>query len=387
MTPTRPQRVAALAVGTIALLMIGLQPLLLGELVERRELTLEGVGIVAMGEIVAVGLGVIAGDLLLPLARLRSIALLAAVATAACNLATLHASGDAGFTAIRAAAGFAEGVLVWVATGVIVRTALPDRLAGIFLVVQTLGQAVVAALLALAVVPRAGWAGGFGVLAALSLLAALPALRLPAGLEPLAMGRAAQPRWGRAAALALGVAFLQLAAIGALWAYLEPLGRASGLGVQAAQTLVSAVLVMQVVGGSVAAVLVRRLGAPVTLAAGALLLGAIALAIGLGPAPAPWRFALLCAGFGFVWLFLMPFHIRLAFEADPRGQVAVLVPAAQLIGSAFGPLVASLLVAGDDAGPVPFVSAAFAAGAAAALAAFRARRAGATEPLAARPRG
>ena len=48
----------------------------------------------------------------------------------------------------------------------------------------------------------------------------------------------------------------------------------------------------------------------------------------------------------------------------------MLAPAAQLTGSAFGPLVVSLIVVGDDAGPAPFVSAGFALVALAGLAAL-----------------
>lgn len=374
MTPSRTERACALAIGTVALLMIGLQPLLLGEMVERRVLTLEGVGLVAMGEIVAVGLGVLAGDAWLPVARLRRIVAAGALAAAGCDLATLQAAGDAGFTTLRVAAGLAEGVLVWAATAVIVRSARPDRLAGIFLVVQTLGQAAVAAVLALVVVPRAGWAGGFVVLAALAALALLPAWHLPAGLRPLPARPGPAGRRGFGEALVLGVPFCQLAAIGALWAYLEPLGRRAGLDGTAAQSLVSGVLVVQVLGGSAAAGLVRRLGAAGTLASGTVVLAGLAGAIGLAAAPDVLRFVLLCLVFGFVWLFLMPFHIRLAFDADASGRVAVLVPAAQLIGSAFGPLAASFVVSGDDAQQVPWVSAAFALAALGVLAAARTRR-------------
>ena len=58
---------SALLIGSIALLMLGLQPILLGELVDRHIITMEGVGIIAMGEIVTLGLGVALGDALLPL--------------------------------------------------------------------------------------------------------------------------------------------------------------------------------------------------------------------------------------------------------------------------------------------------------------------------------
>ena len=56
----------------------------------------------------------------------------------------------------------------------------------------------------------------------------------------------------------------------------------------------------------------------------------------------------------------MPFHISFAFRADPTGRVAMLIPAMQLLGSALGPLVASLMLHQDNPGPVPYVSLAFA---------------------------
>lgn len=351
------QPALALGLGAIGLLMLGLQPVLLGELVERQVLTLEGVGLVAMGEIVAVGLGVVLGDTWLPPQRLRAVALLAALIMAVGDALTLQASGDLGFLVLRSATGLAEGVLVWVATGLIVRSPGPDRLAGWFLVTQTLAQAVCAALLALWVIPRLGWPGGFGMLACSAVVAAVLALGLPRGVVPLVAAHAPRLQ-GRKAWAALATAFLQMAGIGAVWAYLEPLGRQAGLETLAAQTLVSAVLAVQVLGGAAAAVLVRHWPLGRTLALGAVALAMLAL--GLGAGSGLWAFAAVSAAFGAVWLFLMPFHIRLALEADPRGSAAVLMPAAQLLGSAAGPLGASLVVVGEQAGPVPALAAALA---------------------------
>jgi hypothetical protein len=48
-----------------------------------------------------------------------------------------------------------------------------------------------------------------------------------------------------------------------------------------------------------------------------------------------------------------------------------LVPAAQLLGSAFGPLTASFIVEGENAGSVPLLSAGFAVAAALLLLATR----------------
>ena len=365
---------AALAVGSIGLLMLGAQPVVLGELVERKVISLEGVGIVAMGEIIAIGVGVALGDALLATTRMRLVAIVAAVITALFDFGSLALSSDFAFVVERAFAGLSEGVLMWTTTCVIVRSSAPERLAGAFLVTQTLAQAAVAALLATAIVPHFGWRGAFAALGILSAAAALVAPLLPASLDPLKADGAPKLKVSPAVVLTLTIIFCEMATLGALWAFLEPLGTRAGLDSQTAQTIVSGVLVMQVIGGLTATALAERLPPGRTLAAAALILGAITLTIGLAPGPAPIRFAVLCAVFGFVWLFMMPFHIGLALRVDPAGQVAMLAPAAQLTGSAFGPLVVSLIVVGDDAGPAPLVAAGFAFAALATLGALAATR-------------
>lgn len=368
------QVAAALAVGTVGVLMVGIQPILLGELVEAKQVSLEGVGIVAMAEIVTLGLGVVIGDALLPWSRLRLITIVAALLAAGLDLLTLLAAGDGPMTAVRAATGLAEGVLIWGATGVVVRTATPSRVAGIFFVVQTLAQAALGALLANAVIPHSGWQGGFLTLGVVTLLPCLLAFMQPARLAPLAPPSLSGFRWSAATLLPLAVVFLQLATLGSFWAYLEPLGKAAGFDARGAQTLIAAVLAMQVMGGSVASLAVRRLAVVPTLVACSIVLAATTTTIHQLPGGSTLNFALGCALFGFVWLFMLPFHIGLAFRADASGRLAGLVPAAQLLGSAFGPLTASFIVEGENAAAVPLLSAGFAVAAAALVLATRPRR-------------
>jgi predicted MFS family arabinose efflux permease len=121
---------------------------------------------------------------------------------------------------------------------------------------------------------------------------------------------------------------------------------------------------MQVLGGCVASVAVRRVSAVPALALSSAVLVAATLTVHALPAGSTAPFALACALFGFTWLFMLPFQVELAFRAEPSKRLAGLVPAAQLLGSAFGPLVASFIVQGDDAGAVPLLSAGFAAAAA-----------------------
>lgn len=356
----RQHIVAALTIGSIALLMIGLQPILLGEMVDTHHASLEGVGIIAMSEIVALGIGVVLGDALLPVARLRLVTLLAALIVSCIDVLTGRLTGDLPLAAIRATAGLGEGMLVWVATCVIVRSHRADRLAGIFITLQTVAQAAVAALFARTVIPHAGWQGGFGVLGVLSLAPCLLAFLLPAALKPLSSQASKPFSWSAMATMPLLIAFVQMAAFGSLWAYLEPIARRAGLDAQDAQTAISAVLLIQVIGGIAAVTAIRYLDNMMTLSAGSVVLALIPVGMLVLAPGHVTGFMTLCGVFGFAWLFLTPFHIGLALKLDQSGRVATLAPGFQLLGTAFGPLIASFFATGDDAGPVPFVTLGFA---------------------------
>lgn len=338
----------ALLIGSLALVVLGLQPILLGALIDAHRITMSGIGLIAMGEIMAVGIGVASSDAALPVLRYRLIAVIAAVLVAGIDLATPYFEGDAALALLRCVAGFAEGVLVWVATCTIVRAREPDRAAAVFVVVQTVIQAVAAALFAGVVVPHAGWRGAFVALATLLVLCALLAAELAPDLAPLAKEADGKVIWTIGRVLPLAIAFLQMAGLGAIWAYLEPLGRSAGLSAEEAQALVSGVLLVQVTGGLAAIMLVRRLDVVTTVCAGALVLTAVTAGLYFLPHNAAGRFVVLCAALAFVWLFLNPFQFGLTFRADGEGRVAVLVPAAQLLGLAFGPFMASLAVGNDN---------------------------------------
>jgi hypothetical protein len=281
----RSDVVAALTIGSIGLLMLGAQPVVLGELVERKVISLEGVGIVAMGEIIAIGVGVALGDALLATTRMRFVAIVAALITALFDFGSLAMSSDAAFVVERALAGLGEGVMMWATTCVIVRSSAPERLAGAFLVAQTLAQAAVAAVLATVIVPRFGWQGAFAALGVLSAAAALVAPLLPASLDPLKAEGAPRLGVSPAVVLTLAVIFCEMATLGALWAFLEPLGTRAGLDSQTAQTIVSGVLVMQVIGGLTATALAERLPPGRTLAVAAAILACDRTCAGSGADP------------------------------------------------------------------------------------------------------
>jgi NAD(P)-dependent dehydrogenase (short-subunit alcohol dehydrogenase family) len=358
---TRKHLFAALALGSVAVLMVGLQPLLLGELLAAGRISLEGVGLVAMGEIVALGLGVIIGDLLRPRINLRLVTIIAALFASGLDFMTMAATGDSTLVAIRSAAGLAEGLMLWGAISLIVQGPDPDRVSGLFMVVQTLAQGVIAAVLAIWVLPRQSVSGGFMWLALISLASVLLVLWQPSRLAPLSSGVSQEKGfvWQRSHLLFMVGVFIQLSAVGALLAYLEPLGKNAGLDSQGAQLMISSALFMQVLGGCLGILLVRRVSEFKLLATAAALLSGIALGIYLSSDQGAKTFLILSGVFGLVYLMLTPFQVRIALSLDPSGRVAVLVPGMQLLGCAFGPLVASQWVTDDYVQPVGLISAGF----------------------------
>lgn len=357
---SRKHLAAALALGSVAVLMVGLQPLLLGELLAENRLSLEGVGLVAMGEIVALGLGVILGDLLRSVINLRFLTIVAALSAAGLDWVTASTTGDIELMVVRALAGLGEGLLLWGAVSLIVRGPAPDRVSGVFMVVQTLAQGIIAAILAFWVLPRQSVAGGFIFLALISASAVLLVRWQPSRLASLAdTEQASGFTWEVRHGLLMALVFMQLSAIGALWAYLEPLGKYAGLDAQSAQLLVSGTLFMQVLGGCLGILLVRRVSDYKMLGIAAILLGGMAMAMDLPAGQSSTVFLMLCGFFGLVYLILTPFQVRIALQLDPSGRVAALVPGMQLLGCAFGPLVASQWVVDDYVQPVVIVSTIF----------------------------
>lgn len=351
------QIIAALLIGSVALLMLGLQPTLLGELVDNQVISTEGMSIVVMSEIIALGLGVLLANVLLPMTHFKLITVLAAITVATLDAATCYGSGDQLLVGLRGTAGLAEGVLVWVTTSIIVRSSKPDRLAAAFLVVHILSQAGLVLLLTTFIVPRAGWQGSFALVAVISLLPWALVRLLPGELKPLRVVDTGVVSRSPASLLPLIITFLQMAAISSLWAHMVPLSKVIDFDAMgSSKTMISTVFTMQILGGFIAFFTVRRLGVKLVLTGGSLILASIAFAIDQLPQGSLLSFSALLMTFGFFWLFIMPFQIGLAFQVDPSGRIAILVPVMQLLGSAVGPLIGLFAAQGEVAVQATLIS-------------------------------
>ena len=332
------QLALGLTVGSVALLMLGLQPLLLGALTVEGRLSVDELGLSATAELLMLGLttGLLA-SLCKPV-RLRAINVGACVALALANFMGMATSGF-GFVASRALAGMASGVLVWIAVVMITRARSPDRAAGVFLTVQTLAQAGLAAVLPWSAMVRWGANGGLAVLALLALTASSASLAMADRFSPLPKPETAKRGLPRAGIGGLLSVFLYLAGVVGLWVFAARLGDATGQGEALTGFALAAALAAQVTGSSVAIFLSGRLPTmPVLALCAAGNIGVLWL-LDAAPYPVPYWAAVLV--FGFLWLFAMPFQTRLVIELDPSRRTAMLLSAAQLLGSAVGPLITS----------------------------------------------
>jgi len=353
MTPlqtfSRRETVAVMIVGVIGVLIPGLQPQLLGALAGTGRIGTGAIGLLATAELLAMGIAAGGAGLLLKGERLRTIAAVGLAISAVCDLLT-PLGGTAAIFGLRIVAGLSEGVLIWLAIGFIIRAGNPERWSGLYLGIQTAAQFALAGLIGAFVLSRAG-ATGFEWLALVTIAGLLALPLLPRVYGRLEQDSAAQGTIPARGWITLAGIACYLAAIVAVWVYIEPLGLRRALDGRSVHIVAPLALGCQVLGALAAAWLAERVAAPGIVIAGAA--ATLALLVVLALTASPTIFIAAAAAFGFLWLFVMPFQISLVIAADPSRRAAVMIGGAQLIGSSLGPLAAGLLVQGEDVSPVP----------------------------------
>lgn len=340
-SPPRHQAAVSQGVGVVALLIAGLQPVILGALEREGRLSTAQIGLAATVELMALGLACGLAAAFLKPTNIRLKIALACLAHAGAMLATTLTSGAEVILA-RGAAGACAGVMLWLAIGVIARSSRPERASGVFVTVQTFAQLVLAAALPALVMGRWGVNGALVTLAVISLAAAGAALAGPDRFSVLPKPEGGDGKLGAPPLGGLLAVFLYMAFIVALWVYLEPLAAQAGLSPREAGLAVALALGLQVLGGA-AATLVGDRAPPARILIAVGLINAVILAV-LWSGPGRGLFVACVAAFGFLWLFALPFQTLLLIRLDPTRRAAMQLGAAQLLGSSAGPLAASLVV-------------------------------------------
>ena len=336
-----------LFVGTIGILIPGVQPVVLAALLAEQHITLTQLGHAASVELLSMGLAAALAAAFLPPRRLPAIALITSLVLAGGNWFTPFAMGEM-VTAVRALTGFTGGILIWVAACMIARSAAPDRWAGIYLTVQTLTQLLFVAAMSVWAEPKWGAQGDFALLAIAGLASGAAALLLPRAFVLL-------PKTGHSPAGGLppplGVAglvvnFLLMMFIVSIWVYYDPIAREAGLSSKVSDSAVQVSLGFQVLGGTAATLFAGRLRwYPTLLACTAVDFAMVWI---LGTRPTAALFFIDAAIFGFIWLFILPFMVPMLIEADPSRRAAVLTSGVGLLGSSIGPTVAAMLISPND---------------------------------------
>ena len=337
---------AAIAIGVISLLIAGELAILLGGLADLHRLSASGIGIAAAVEALSMGVATSLAGVFLKPRRLRWLGIGASLALAAIDLGVTRVSGDAAIMVMRGLAGIPEGLLLWITIGMIARTELPERWSGVLFTALTAAQLAVAGVFTAGFLTRFGPDGGFVFLAVVSLAGVVISSFVPDRYAPLpheaeALGGAPPPRgW-----IALAATLIFVASTGAVGVYLVPLAHQAGLTTMVAQTSVSASLAAQIPGSALATLVAGRVRYFTIFVVGTIV--AIGTWAVYGFAAPAWMFIAATTIQGFVGIFITPFLVPMTIHADPSRRAAVQSGAAQSLGGAFGPLLASQVV--DDA--------------------------------------
>ncbi|WP_421738715.1 MFS transporter [Caulobacter sp.] len=347
--PTAAQIAAFLTIGSVALIMAGVQPVVLGGLVNAGRLDVNQIGWSVTIEFLAIGLGVGLADAFLPPRRLKLVGVVAALVLAGVNLAGLEVSG-LGVLVIRALAGLAEGGLVWLTTLMIVRSPTPGRWSGIFLISQAVLQVACAAGIPILVSPSLGANAGFVTLGVSAVLAAAVAFVLPASLAPLAGNKSDEPVLAepipKVAYVSLAAIFLLFSFFIGFLAYIEQLAGQAGLTPVQGGLAVALALGCSIAGSGLGAVLAERI--PYHRAFLVCLPVFLFVLIGLWVLPSPGAFIAFAGLHGLAWGFLQTLQAPFIIESDPSRRAVLLAPSVQAVGAAAGPMLCSFFVSAHE---------------------------------------
>lgn len=336
---------STIGLGVVSLIVAGVLPALLGALQDEHRLSAAGIGLCATLEALTMAIATGAASAALPPRRLRLIGVVASLLLAALDFGGIGLSEN-GILAVRTAAGIPEGILLWIAVVMIVRSEVPERWAGVLFMASTSAQFVLAIAFAFFVIPRFGADGGMIALG-LSTLAGVPiAMFCPdrfAALPGSEGGAGIPPLRGL---LALLATIVFVAAGAAVAIYLQPLAHEAGLSADVARTAIWVSLGAQIAGSAAATALaghMRYLTA--FFLTTAVLLGVWFVFSQSAPA---WVFVAANSLGGAVSLFIAPFLVPMTIEADPSRKAAAQSAGAQLFATAIGPLFASWFVSDSD---------------------------------------
>jgi DHA1 family inner membrane transport protein len=339
---TRATVIAGLFLGTVAFMITGIQPVLLGALTQAGRLSEAMLGRVAWAEVVALALASAIGPRLLRFGSAqRTIA--AACLSLALSDAVVYLSHETQVLILsRVVAGLMEGLLLATTNIAITRGRHPERLSALFLMVSAMPQVAASYLLPAVVIPRFGADSGFGILCVLAVVGIAVAFVLGNEVQDAPPRRTTAQVWTPAVLIGLLGVMLQNAGNGAGWEYQARVGENLHFSGRVVGTAIAADLIFQIIGTFAVAWIAWRLSFRAVLMLGSLVQAAILVA--MGRVHAPYPYISICAVFGMMWLGVNPYQVSLLVHLDKTRQAALLLASLQLVGFGTGPLICSFFV-------------------------------------------
>ncbi|NML90668.1 MFS transporter [Sphingobium sp. TB-6] len=347
----------SMMIGAVGILILGIQPLLLGALLNAGKINAVELGWIATVEVLGMALGVWIGARLMAGSQGKRIAVAACLLMALANAITPSADTVMTIAWARSLAGLAEGAMIAVSILTISHGAAPARLNAIYLTAGATPQLVFAYLLPVKVFPVYGVESGFYILAGVGLLSAALAVVIRDRLAPEPEEAGGRVAWTPKVVLALAATLVTASAIGACWSYAEPMGARQGLTTASVGVAITISLAFQIIGSLVVALVGYRLPFRLVLPGGVIVQAAAVMTLIAIPGIVGFSFGL--AVFGFCWQACLPFAMDLVIEADASRMTAPLVMPLTLAGLSMGPLIASALVGASVIGAFVFGIAAF----------------------------
>lgn len=347
----------SMMIGAVGILILGIQPLLLGALLNAGKINAVELGWIATVEVLGMALGVWIGARLMAGSQGKRIAVAACLLMALANAITPGADTVMTIALARSLAGLAEGAMIAVSILTISHGAAPARLNAIYLTAGATPQLVFAYLLPVKVFPVYGVESGFYILAGVGLLSAALAGVIRDRLAPEPEEAGGRVAWTPRVVLALAATLVTASAIGACWSYAEPMGARQGLTTASVGVAITISLAFQIIGSLVVALVGYRLPFRLVLPGGVIVQAAAVMTLIAIPGIVGFSFGL--AVFGFCWQACLPFAMDLVIEADASRMTAPLVMPLTLAGLSMGPLIASALVGASVIGAFVFGIAAF----------------------------
>jgi DHA1 family inner membrane transport protein len=334
--------VAGLFLGTVAFMVTGIQPVLLGALAEEGRLSEAMLGRVAWLEVLALALASAIGPRLLRFGSARRTIAATCLLLAVCNAAVYLSHDTLLLILSRLIAGLMEGLLLATTNIAITRGAHPERLSALFLMVSAIPQVAASYLLPATVMPRFGSDSGFGFLFLLAVLGIGAAFLLGKEIQDAPPRKPKTQVWTPGVFIGLLGVVLQNAGNGAGWEYQARVGGNLHFSGQVVGTAIAADLVFQIVGTFAVAWIAWRLPFRAVLLASCLIQAVILVA--MSRVHTPFAYVSMCAIFGMMWLGVNPFQVSLLVDLDKTRQAALLLASLQLVGFGTGPLICSFFV-------------------------------------------